>query len=182
MMPVRSASKVLYGLGILCVLAVVSGCATYYQAKHLSPDEQAECRMYRKVMTAPQIRTYLAQTSAAERTAYLEQLGLVQRFNALDPQDRKAVEAGYIRKGMSADALRFLWGRPSRTSGYTGHYEHWYYYGPLPRLVERGSRRQDAGTRVDVYLVNNRVKWWLETVTPNMDDDGDDQGDDSLPG
>jgi hypothetical protein len=71
--------------------------------KNLSPDEQAEFRIYRKVMTAPQIRTYLSQTNAAERTAYLEQLGLVQRFNALDPQDRHAVEAGYIRKGISAD-------------------------------------------------------------------------------
>jgi hypothetical protein len=182
MMPVRSASNVLYGLGILCVLAALSGCATYYQAKHLSPDEQAEFHIYRKVMTAPQIRTYLAQTSAAERTAYLEQLGLMQRFDALEPQDRDAVAAGYIRQGMSADALRFLWGRPSRTSGHTDHYEHWYYYGPLPSLVETGSRRYDAGTRVDVYLVDNRVKWWLESVTPNVDDDADDQGDDSFPG
>ena len=179
MMPVRSASNVLYGLGIFCVLAALSGCATYYQAKHLSPDEQAEFRIYRKVMTAPQIRTYLSQTNAAERTAYLEQLGLVQRFNALDPQDRDAVEAGYIRKGMSAEALRFLWGRPSRTSGYIGHYEHWYYDGPVPSLVETGSSRQDADTRVDVYLVDNQVQWWLETVTPESDD-GDDGGDSFL--
>src|SRR5690606_37047525 len=102
-----------------------------------------------------QIRTYLSQASAAERTAYLEELGLAQRFNALDPQDRHAVAAGYIRQGMSAEALRFLWGRPSRTSGYTGHYEHWYYYGPVPSLVVTGSRRQDAGTLVAVYLVDN---------------------------
>jgi outer membrane protein assembly factor BamE (lipoprotein component of BamABCDE complex) len=181
MTPRRSASIMPYGLGILCVLAALSGCAAYHQAKNLSPDEQAEFRMYRKVMNAPQIRAYLAQANAAERTAYLEQLGLAQRFNALDSQDQDAVEAGFIRKGMSADALRFLWGRPSRTSGYTGHYEHWYYYGPLPSLVDTGSRRQDAGTRVDVYLVDNRVKWWLESVTPNMDDDSDDGGD-SFPG
>ena len=181
MMPRRSASIVRDGLGILCVLAAVSGCAAYHQAKHLSPDEQVEFRIYRKVMNAPQIRTYLAKASAAERAVYLEQLGLAQRFDALDPQDREAVEAGFIRKGMSAEALRFLWGRPSRTSGHTGHYEHWYYYGPAPGLAERGSRRYDAGTLVDVYLVDNRVEWWLESVPPNIDDDSDDAGD-SFPG
>ena len=37
-------------------------------------------------MTASQTRTYLAKTSAAERTAYLQAIGLAQRFQRLDPQ------------------------------------------------------------------------------------------------
>ena len=36
-------------------------------------------------MTGIQAHTYLAKTSAAERTAYLQKIGLVQRFQRLDP-------------------------------------------------------------------------------------------------
>jgi hypothetical protein len=174
MMSTRATSILLYGLGIGCILAMLSGCATYYQAKNLSPDEQAEFRIYRKLMNAPQRRTYLAKASAAERTAYLEEIGLAQRFDALDPEDRDSVQAGFIRKGMSAQALRFLWGPPTHSKGDPDHYAYWYYYGPVPDLVRRGSRPQDAGTRVEVYLVDNQVEWWIETVVPDEEPDASD--------
>lgn len=175
MIPIRLKSIVRGGLGMFGILVMLSGCV-YYQAKNLPPDAQAEFRIYRKVMNAPQMRAYLSQETAAARAAYLEEIGLAQRFAALDEQDREAVQAGHIRKGMSAEALRFLWGRPTRTSGRTGHYEHWYYYGPVPTLAARGSQPQDAGTLVDVYLVDGRVQWWLETVPPDTESD-DDSGD-----
>src|SRR5262249_10457468 len=45
--------------------------------------------------------------------ADLQESGLAQRFQALDPPDREAVQHGFLRKRMSADALRFVWGEPA---------------------------------------------------------------------
>ena len=59
-------------------------------------------------MTSAQAHAYVAQASAAERTAYLREVGLAQRFAALDPLDREAVQRGFLRVGMSAEALRFV--------------------------------------------------------------------------
>ena len=65
-------------------IMILSGC-TYAAIQRLSLEEQAEFHIYQKVMTPSQERTYLAKTTAAERTAYLREIGLAQRFQALDP-------------------------------------------------------------------------------------------------
>ena len=54
--------------------------------ERLSPAEQAEFSIYRQVMTGAQTAYLSGQgKSAAERTAYLNELGLVQRYQRLDP-------------------------------------------------------------------------------------------------
>jgi len=83
---------------------------TYAAMHKLSLDEQGEFHLYQKVMTPSQERAYLAKAPAAERTAYRSEIGLAQRFQALDPLDREAVMRGLPRVGMSAEALLFLWG------------------------------------------------------------------------
>ena len=80
----------------------LSGC-TYAAIQKLSLDEQAEFHIYQKVMTPSQERTYLAKTTAAERTAYLREIGLVQRFQSLDPIDREAVLGGLACGGQAAE-------------------------------------------------------------------------------
>src|SRR5205807_2023610 len=97
--------------------------------QRLSPAEQGEFSTYRQVMTGAQTRTYLAKTSAAERTAYLREIGLIQRFQSFDPADRAAVESGAPRVGMSADALRFVWGDPYNTEGDPRRSARWQYLG-----------------------------------------------------
>src|SRR3989441_8815939 len=107
-------TSVLIGTTVL-----LTGCMYNYDAAvgQLSPAEQAEFSLYRQVMTGAQTRTYLAKASAAERTAYLSAIGLAQRFQRLDPQDRETVQSGAPRVGMSAEALRFVWGDPADTAG-----------------------------------------------------------------
>jgi hypothetical protein len=97
---------------LLCTTLVVTSCTYENAVSRLSPPEQAEFRLYRHVMTGTHIRTYLAQATATERTAYLHTIGLAQRFQALDPLDQDAVRSGFPCPGMSAEALRFLWGEP----------------------------------------------------------------------
>jgi hypothetical protein len=84
---------------------MLAGCTYDAAIQRLSPAEQAEFALYRNVMTAGQVHTYVAQPTAAARTAYLQQLGLGQRFQALAPLDREAIQSGLPRVGMSADAL-----------------------------------------------------------------------------
>jgi outer membrane protein assembly factor BamE (lipoprotein component of BamABCDE complex) len=152
-------------------LLALAGCTYYTAVSKLSPQEQAEFRAHRKLMSAGQVQRYLAQPTPGARAAYLEEIGSAQRFAALDQADREAVLAGYIRTGMSAEALRFLWGYPYSTEGYKDHYEYWYYIGSTMDLAG-ATFGSDAGTMVKVYLLDGRVKWWLETVPTTSDDDG----------
>jgi hypothetical protein len=122
-----------------------------------------------------QARTYLAKATPAERSSYLQEIGTAQRFEALNAEDQASVLAGYIRKGMSAEAVRFLWGEPAYTAGYTGHYERWIYAGSALDLAESGNHYRDAGTRVEVQLTDGLVDWWFEGVPDSDDDAGESE-------
>lgn len=160
-------------LGVMVALTFLTGCAYDRAVNNLSPDEQQAFRAYRKVMYGSQARTYLSKPSAAERSAYLREIGVQQRFEALDAQDRESILNGYIRKGMSADALLFLWGSPQYTSGATGEWEYWVYRGYASDLFDHGNQYSDAGSQVRVYLVDGHVEWWTQEVPESHDDPGD---------
>lgn len=146
---------------LLGSIVTLSGC-TYAAIQKLSLDEQAEFQTYRKVMIASQERAYLAKATTAERTAYLSEIGLAQRFQALDPLDREAVLSGAPRVGMSAEALLFLWGTPYYTAGDASRYAHWYYLGSSFALAEYGNQYANFGSRVDVYLVDGQIVGWVD--------------------
>jgi hypothetical protein len=157
------------------VLIGLVGCSYQAAVQQLPPEERTAFRAYSQIMTAGQARTYLAQETPAARAAYLQQIGVAQRFQTLTPVDRDSVLDGYIRKGMSAEALRFLWGEPYYTRGYTGHYEYWHYLGSPLVLADRGNSYTEVGTTVIVYLVDDKVDWWLETTPTGIDKGGSDR-------
>ncbi len=165
----RFSRQILRLVSLTGLLLLLGACAYDAALQRLSPAEQTSFRIYRKAMTNSQVRTYLSKETPAARAAYLDELGLTRRFQALDPEDQTSVLAGYIRKGMSADALRFLWGEPYLTEGRTGHYEQWYYLGSSQALLELGSTRNTPDTIVFVYLVDDRVDWWIETTPAGVD-------------
>ena len=148
-------------------IMTLSGC-TYTAVQKLSLDEQAEFHIYQKVMTSSQERAYLAKATAAERTAYLREIGLAQRFQALDPLDREAVRNGAPRVGMSAAALLFLWGEPYYTDGDARRYAHWYYLGSSLSLAEYGNQYYNSGNGVDVYLVAGQVTGWVDYIPSDI--------------
>ena len=158
----RDLQHVLRWVGVLLVIRVACTGCTYAAVRNLSPDERAEFHTYNKVMTAAQEHTYLAKPTAAVRTAYLREIGLVQRFQALDPLDCDAVLGGVPRQGMSAEALLFLWGEPYSTAGDAKRYAHWFYLGSSFALADYGNQYTSAGNRVDVYLVDNQVVGWVD--------------------
>ncbi len=152
---------------------MLSGCTYDAAVRQLSLAEQAEFHTYSKVMTAAQTRAYLAKATAAERTVYLSEVGLAQRFQALDPLDREAVQNGLPRAGMSAEALRFVWGDPYYTKGDARRYAHWYYLGSSFALGAYGNQYNSFGTRVDVYLVDGKVVAWVD-FSPSTETQGSD--------
>ena len=169
-------SCTLWTTGLLGILLVLTSCTSTYDlaVRQLSPAEQAEFSTYRQVMTGAQARTYLAKASAAERTAYLSEIGLAQRLQRLDALDREAVQSGAPRVGMSADALRFVWGDPVETAGDARLYSRWQYLGSsLGRSAHY--HPWDSANRVEVYLAHNQVLGWVD-VLPIGDHGGECQG------
>src|SRR5262249_48517376 len=148
-------------------IMTLSGC-TYTAIQKLSLDEQAEFHVFRKVMTPSQERAYLAKATAAERTAYLSEIGLMQRFQALDPLDREAVKSGVPRVGMSAEPLLSLWGEPYYTDGDASRYAHWYYLGSSLGLAAYGNQYYNSGNGVDVYLVAGQVTGWVDYIPSDV--------------
>src|SRR5262244_2029716 len=86
---------------LLSMVVVLAGCTSDAALQRLAPAEQAEFGLYRHLMTASQVHTYVAQPTAAARTAYLQQVGLEQRFQALAPLDQEAIQSGLPSVGMS---------------------------------------------------------------------------------
>jgi hypothetical protein len=155
----------LFGVWAALVLGVLLGrtACTYEAAlRHLSPAEQAEFALYHRRMTGRQEHSYLAQASTAERTAYFQALGLVQRFQALAPRDREAVQQGSPQVGMSAEALLFVWGTPYATEGDARRAAHWHYLGSSLGRSASNNPRLGFGHRVDVYLVEGKVVGWVD--------------------
>lgn len=158
---------------LLGTIVVLIGCAYDAAVRQLSLAEQAELHIYKKVMTPAQARAYVAQASAAERTAYLREVGLAQRFAALDPLDRETVQRGFPRVGMSAEALRFVWGEPYYTAGDARRSAHWYYLGSSLALGASGNRYSHFGSRVDVYLVAGKIVGWVDYAPSTEEQDND---------
>jgi len=157
---------------LLGTIVVLTGCAYDNAVRQMSLAEQAEFHIYRKVMTSAQARAYLARASATERTAYLREVGLAQRFEALEPLDRAAVQSGFPRVGMSAEALRFVWGEPYYTEGEARRSAHWHYLGSSLALGASGNRYSNFGNRVDVYVVAGRIVGWVD-YAPSTDEQDD---------
>lgn len=170
----RACRQFLLGVSVLIgTMVVLTGCTYDAAVRQLSLAEQSEFYIYRQVMTATQTRTYLAKATAAERTAYLSEIGLAQRFQRLDPLDREAVQSGWPRPGMSAEALRFVWGDPSNTDGDARRSAHWHYLGSSFGRSSSGNHLGGFGNRVDVYLVDGKVVAWVDVAPSTRDDSGD---------
>ena len=103
-----------------------------------------------------------AKATRAERVAPLQKIGVLRRFQTLDPADRTTVRHGMSHGGMSAEALLFLWGEPYETAGDARRYAHWSYLGSSFSMAASGHQYCDVGNRVDVSLVNGHVTGWVD--------------------
>ena len=148
---------------IIMAMVLLTACSTY-DFQHLPTVEHELYRAYSQVMSSSQRRTFLALSTTAEREAFAKEIGVAQRFDALSSEERQAVLYGQAFRGMSGDALRFVWGAPCREQGPAAH-QTWFYHGPVFSLPGPGwncSRSPDRIT--EVQLVNEKVQEWIERV------------------
>lgn len=157
---------------LLVVLLGLTACSYDAALRQLSPAEQAEFALYRPRLTGWQEHTYLAKPTAAARFAYLQELGVPQRFQALDPLDQQAIRSGWPRVGMSAEALLFVWGEPAYTDGDARRAAHWHYLGSSFGRSPSGNALWGFGQRVDVYLVEEKVRGWVDVAPTTQDASG----------
>jgi hypothetical protein len=152
------------------VLGLFVGCAAPRAYTQLPAAEQERYRAYSRVMTSPQLHTYLDLPTAAEREAYARQVGAAQAVESLSEADRAAVLRGYPFEGMSAEALRLLWGDPVSRRG-PAFDERWFYFGDAFSLAEPGFHsRTQASTVMEVALADGKVQWWQERVPADPDE------------
>lgn len=148
---------------ISIVLLMSVGCAGR-DYRTLPVAEQTLYRAYSQVMTGAQSRQYLTRSTASERQAYAEEIGVAQRFEALSPEEQEAVLGGVVFKGMNAEALEFVWGPPCRSEG-TKANGRWYYEGPAFALPEVGwNCGASESTFVEVQLADGKLEWWAERI------------------
>ena len=145
------------------VFSLVLGCVNPHAYQQLPPDEQGRYRAYSRVMTAKQRRTYLAFPTAAERAAYAEELEVAQLLETLTPNEREAVLKGQVFRGMSAQALRLVWGTPCWEQG-PPNAERWYYYGDSFSLSDIDRYCTPDDTITEVLVEDGEVHWWIERV------------------
>ncbi len=160
----------------LGALLGLTACTYDAAVRQLSPPEQAEFYLYHHRMTGVQEHRYLGKATAAERTAYLRELGLIQHFQALDPLDQDAARSGWPRVGMSAEALLFVWGAPYYTDGESRRSAHWHYLGSSFGRSPSGYHPWGFGNRVDVYLVAGKVVGWVDAAPSTSADGGSGSG------
>jgi hypothetical protein len=157
-------------LSYLVILYLFVGCAAPHAYTQLPAAEQERYRAYSRVMTSRQLRTYLELPTPAARDTYARQVGAAQALESLPTADREAVLNGYPFEGMSAEALRLLWGDPVSRRG-PAFDERWFYFGDVFSLAEPGFHsRYQASTIMEVALADGKVQWWQERVPADPDE------------
>jgi hypothetical protein len=149
---------------LMLALSVLSGCAMQQAYNQLPPEEQARFRAYSRLMSSSQSRTYLQLPSAAERAAFAQEVGVSQELDSLSEADRTAVLQGQPFQGMSAQALRLLWGMPCWQWGPEA-FQRWLYYGSTFDLARVGWNCRRGNTITEVELADSQVRWWRSRPT-----------------
>ncbi len=151
-------------LGALSLLlSLLAGCTSSSLSAQLPEAEQGVYRVYQRLMTGEQLRTYRSLPTAAERAAYARQVSAAQQLASLSEPDRTTVLYGYPAVGMSRQALLLLWGEPYRREG-PAAYERWWYLGDSLSLADLATAYDDWSTVTEVALEHGRVVWWQERI------------------
>lgn len=96
---------------LLLLTSLTAGC-WQNKVKNLSATEFDHYYALRPFMDEDQRKTYLKYKTEEERNAYLQELGLWDRFYKYGPEDRDAIVAGDVQVGWTKDMVLMAWGAP----------------------------------------------------------------------
>lgn len=98
--------------GLMLVLMLSMGCSYTRHIKNLSGTEFDHYYALRVYMNEDQRRTYLKMETEEERNAYLQQLGLWDRFYDYSELEREEILSGEVGVGWTKDKVYMAWGTP----------------------------------------------------------------------
>lgn len=133
----------------------LTACSYETRVKKLSDEEFKAYYALKPFMDEDQRKTYLKMKVETDRTAYLKEQGLWDRFYKYDEKSRQAIVDGAVEVGWSKDMVLMAWGAPYDKRKLTGR--------PAPRselLVYRFERQED-GT-VLVYVPGSKTEYKAE--------------------
>ena len=136
----------------LVAALVLSGCGVEHRVKKLSNVEFQHYYALKPFMEEEQRIAYLKLKTEAERSQYLKDAGLWDRFYKYDEHIRTAIVDGAVQTGWTKDMVLMSWGAPFDKRKLTGR--------PSPRselLVYKFEKHED-GT-VLVYVPGSKTEY-----------------------
>ena len=86
----------------------------------LSEQEQIEYRVFRAFMSEDDQKAWLKLQTSDERTAWLKDHRLWDKFYGVSPEVQQLIVAGDVAVGWSRDAVYLAWGNPFQKQRLTG--------------------------------------------------------------
>ena len=105
------------GLALVAAFVFSVGCNP---VKRLSDAEWDHYRALRVYMTEGEKSSFLKNKTEEERNAYLQELGLWERFYKYPEDVRELILTGDVARGWTKDKLLMAWGRPHDMQKLTG--------------------------------------------------------------
>lgn len=147
------------GAVVLALLLASTACAS-------SPDRlPTPARNFYYVMEDPAQQTDYLDLKESERQAYLEKVGLWQRWVELSSEEREAVDSGDVKVGFKEFAAHMAWGLPAtvrdaEARGRLIHYETFIRCTSGPKIGKYVRQNLDCdgtSSEVEIALENGVI-------------------------
>jgi hypothetical protein len=97
---------------VLMLTTTLSACGWKHRVKDMSNEEYGRYTSLKVYMTEEQEKACLKKKTEEERSAYLKELGLWDRFYKYDEAQRKQIVDGKVEVGWTSDMVLMSWGLP----------------------------------------------------------------------
>ena len=116
-------------LALLLAAALLATGCWERKVKHLTSAEFDHYYALKPFMEEDQRKVYLKKKTEDERNAYLQELGLWERFYSLSPHEREQVLTGKVELGWTKQMVLMAWGPPWDNAKLIGSntYNAWRY-------------------------------------------------------
>jgi len=152
---------------VLCLLLLSGVGCTQRRIKRLSDDEYTHYSALRVWMTEEEQAAFLKRKLEEDRNAFLQELGLWERFYQYSERERALIVEGEVELGWTKDKVLMAWGRPHDSQKLVGRQAR-----RSERLIYRFELHE--GGRVLVWDANSNTDYQAQRLFQRdliLDDD-----------
>jgi len=137
---------------LLLALIFVAGCGWESRVRHLSDIEFDHYYALKPFMSDSDRESYLKLKTEEERSTYLKEKGLWDRFYRYPEHVRQGIVSGAVQNGWTKDMVYMAWGAPFDRRALVGR------PAPISELLVYRFEKQSDGT-VLVYVPNSKTEY-----------------------